>query len=76
MATFGGLLHHLPNDTHHEVLNLAARSLKPGRRMIKLDPCFVEGSSTIAQYGATHARKKIMCNEPGYAGMVERHLLG
>lgn len=71
-----GLLHHLSDDMCHEVLDLIARSLKPGGRVVTLDPCFVDGQSAIARYVAAHDRGQFVRDEPSYAGLVERHFSG
>lgn len=44
-----GVLHHLDDDTAGEVLDLAARSLRPGGRFVSIDPTLVDGQARIAR---------------------------
>lgn len=44
-----GVLHHLDDGQVREFLRLARRSLKPGGRLVTLDPCYVPGQSPVAR---------------------------
>lgn len=68
-----GLLHHLPDDACHNVINLVSRTLNAGGRVVTLDPCFVEGQSAIAQFVASHDRGKFVRDEKGYHDLVGTH---
>lgn len=70
---FMGLLHHLPDDACHNVVNLVSRTLKAGGRVVTLDPCFVDGQSTIARFVASHDRGRFVRDERGYLALVEAH---
>jgi len=73
---FMGLLHHLPDDMCHDVLDLVAHSLKPDGRVVTLDPCFVDGQSAIARYVAAHDRGRFVRDEQAYAALVDSHFSG
>ena len=45
-----GVLHHLDDEQAREFLSLARSSLKPGGRLVMLDPCYIEGQSRVARY--------------------------
>jgi len=68
-----GLLHHLPDDACHDMLNLVRKALKVGGRVVTLDPCFVHGQSAIARFVAAHDRGTFVRDEKGYLGIVQAH---
>ena len=45
-----GVLHHLDDEQAMEFLSLARCGLKPGGRLVTLDPCYIEGQSRWARY--------------------------
>ena len=45
-----GVLHHLDDETAQSLLKLAHLALKPGGRLITLDPCFQKGQNPIARF--------------------------
>jgi len=54
MATFDlvlalGLLHHLDDTAAAEFFNLAHLALKPGGRLVTVDPCLEEGQNPLAR---------------------------
>jgi len=70
---FMGLLHHLPDDACHDVVDLVSRTLNAGGRVVTLDPCLVDGQSAIARFVATHDRGRFVRDEQGYASLVSPH---
>jgi len=44
-----GLLHHLDDETVRRFFELARRALRPGGRLVTLDPCYVEGQPRLAR---------------------------
>ena len=45
-----GVLHHLDDATALALVALAYKSLKPGGRLVTMDPCFEEGQSRLAHF--------------------------
>ncbi len=44
-----GVLHHLDDATVRGFFDVARRALRPGGRVVTIDPCFVDGQSAIAR---------------------------
>lgn len=44
-----GLLHHLDDDEVRDLMRRARRSLKPGGRLVTVDPCYAPGQSRVAR---------------------------
>ena len=51
-----GLLHHLNDADAHGLLQLVARSLKPGGRVVALDTPFYDGQSRLSRFLAKNDR--------------------
>lgn len=45
-----GVVHHLTDEEAVELFELAARCLKPGKRLVTLDGCYLEGQSALAKF--------------------------
>ena len=69
-ALLMGVLHHLPNDVGHAVVDLMRQVLAPAGRLITLDPCLEEGGSAIARYMATNDRGAYVRDRRGYLSLV------
>ncbi|MNV24770.1 hypothetical protein D3C71_1158440 [compost metagenome] len=50
MALAVGLLHHLDDPVALEVLRLAHQALKPGGRLLTVDPCLDPSQNAIARF--------------------------
>ena len=44
-----GVLHHLSDEEARALFKIARTALKPGGRMISIDPCFADGQSQISR---------------------------
>ena len=51
-----GLLHHLPDDQARHLLDVAARALAPGGRVISVDPTFHPGQGRISRWMSANDR--------------------
>jgi len=51
-----GLLHHLSDDDSATLLDLAARALGPGGRVISIDPCLHPGQGRISRWMSENDR--------------------
>jgi SAM-dependent methyltransferase len=51
-----GLLHHLDDDLASDLLRATASALKPGGRLITVDPCFHPEQSMIQRFVVSHDR--------------------
>ena len=65
-----GLLHHLDNNVACDLLRLAQRALKPGGRLVTLDPCIHPGQSPIARWLISRDRGQNVRTQPEYARLV------
>ena len=45
-----GVLHHLDDETAQTLVSLAHRALKPGGRLVTVDPCFEIGQNKLARF--------------------------
>ena len=70
-----GVLHHLDDPTCLELMRLLGRSLKPGGRVITVDPCFTPGQSSFARRVAENDRGRFVRTAEGYDELV-RHSFG
>lgn len=65
-----GVLHHLEDEIARELLRLAHRALKPGGRLITIDPCFEAGQNPLARLLISWDRGQNVRNREGYARLV------
>lgn len=61
-----GILHHLDREEALDLFRLARRALKPGGRLVTLDPCYAPGQSPVARYLAARDRGQFVRNEEAY----------
>jgi len=45
-----GVLHHMDDDVAQSLMRLAHCALKPGGRLVSVDPCLAEGQNPIARF--------------------------
>lgn len=65
-----GLLHHLDDEAAVVLLNLAHDALKPGGRLVTIDPCLASGQNPIAEYLVLHDRGRNVRAREGYELLV------
>lgn len=65
-----GLLHHLDDDVASDLLRLAYRALKPGGRLVTLDPCIHPGQSPIARWLIDRDRGQNVRTQAQYTQLV------
>ncbi len=80
---FMGLLHHLDDAECHALLDLVARSLAPGGRVVSQDTVLYEGQSRLSRFLARNDRGQYVRSPEGFLdlarqhfGTVEHHLHG
>lgn len=66
-----GLLHHLADPVVKNVMDLSATSLKPGGRLITIDPCLVSGQNPIARFLIRHDRGQNVRDRNGYETLAK-----
>ncbi len=66
-----GVLHHLDDSTARQFMALARASLKPGGRVLTLDPIFAPGQNPIARFLISKDRGQHVRNEAGYRALAE-----
>ena len=65
-----GVLHHLDDAQAEEFLNLARSGLKPGGRLVTLDPCYMAGQSRMARYIISRDRGNHIRSLEGWKQLV------
>jgi len=67
-----GFLHHLDDGHAEAILNLAAEVLKPGGRLVTIDPVKIEGQNPIARLLISLDRGPHIRFETGYRALIEQ----
>ncbi len=70
VVTASGVLHHMDDMTARHLLSLAHQALKPGGRLVTIDPCIVEGQNPIARFLIERDRGQNVRSAAGYAALV------
>lgn len=65
-----GLLHHLDNVPAAELLSLAKQALKPGGRLITVDPCFDTRQNPLAHFLIKNDRGQNVRNKANYMALA------
>jgi len=68
-----GVLHHMDDATVSTLMGLLGRCLKPGGRVVTVDPCFTPDQSAIARYVAESDRGHYVRTAEGYNALVNCH---
>jgi SAM-dependent methyltransferase len=69
-----GLIHHLDDKEAKHVFDLACEALKPGGRMLTLDPCIEEGQNPIARFLINNDRGQNVRNKNEYIALIPQLL--
>jgi len=67
-----GLMHHLNDQQAEAVLTLAHLALKPGGRLVTVDPCLVDGQNPIARFLILHDRGQNVRSQDAYVALAGR----
>ena len=65
-----GLLHHLEDIEARQLLSLARQALKPGGRLVTIDPCLVAGQNPLARFLIDRDRGRNVRNETAYSALA------
>lgn len=65
-----GLLHHLDDNDALALLNIAHNALKPGGRLVTVDPCLEAGQNPIARYLILKDRGQNVRTREGYLTLI------
>ena len=65
-----GLIHHLSDEEAVGIMRLAHKALKPGGRLLTVDPCFEPGQNLIARFLVSHDRGQHVRNKAAYASFA------
>jgi SAM-dependent methyltransferase len=68
-----GVLHHLTDQEALQLLDLARAVLRPGGRLVTLDPCFAEGQSPIARYLVSRDRGRHVRTSDAYRKLASAY---
>lgn len=66
-----GLIHHLDDDNVKTLLVTALHALRPGGRLVAIDPCYVRGQSTIARWLIDRDRGNNVRSQDSYKALAE-----
>ncbi len=67
-----GVLHHLNDREAIELFELAARLLKPGKRLVTLDGCYVQGQSALARFILSRDRGRYVRETEAYLHLASQ----
>ena len=67
-----GLLHHLPDQSAVQLVDLAQQVLKRGGMLLTLDGCYHAGQPTIAKWLLDMDRGKHVRDQAGYRALVDK----
>jgi SAM-dependent methyltransferase len=68
-----GLLHHLEDEEAAGLIELAFSVLKPGGRLLTVDPCLTPSQNPISRFLINNDRGQNVRNEKGYAKLVSEN---
>jgi len=66
-----GVLHHLDDTTAKQFMAIAKAALKPGGRILTLDPCFADGQNPVARFLIARDRGQHVRDAKAYLDLVE-----
>jgi len=67
-----GVLHHLTDDEAIKLFQLAGKSLKPHKRLVTMDGCYVEGQSFLARLILSRDRGKYVRTKSQYMELASQ----
>jgi SAM-dependent methyltransferase len=65
-----GLLHHLTDEESETLLDMAARSLGPGGRVVSVDPCLHPGQGRISRWMSRNDRGEYVRTPDAFDGLA------
>lgn len=66
-----GVLHHMNDEEAAELFRLARLALRPGGRLVSVDPCYVPGQNMLARFLIDHDRGRNVRSEAGYKALAQ-----
>ena len=73
LAISVGVLHHLNDAQAPAVLQLARQVVRPGGRLVSMDPCYVQGQHRIAKFLLDHDRGNHIRDAEHYRRLLAPH---
>jgi SAM-dependent methyltransferase len=61
-----GILHHVDDDEARQLFSIAREALKPGGKLVTIDPVFTEDQSPVARYLLQRDRGEFVREREGY----------
>jgi SAM-dependent methyltransferase len=68
-----GVLHHLDDALAHSLLRLARSALRPGRRLVTIDPCYSPEQSKVARFVISRDRGRFVRDAAGYRHLFDSY---
>jgi len=72
VAMANGVLHHLDDAEAISLLEVAVAALKPGGRLVTIDPCFAAGQNPIARFIISRDRGRHVRSEAEWLRLARR----
>ena len=66
------VIHHLDDAAALQLLSLAAHALRPGGRLITIDPCFTRSQPALARWFVSNDRGRYVRDPDGYLQLATR----
>jgi SAM-dependent methyltransferase len=66
LAISFGLLHHLNDQGVHAALSLASKAVRPGGRVVTIDPCYETKQPMLARFLINNDRGRFIRDSEGY----------
>lgn len=73
VALLSGVLHHLDDDEAEQLVNRILQALRPGGRLVSIDPCYASLQSPIARKLIDMDRGRNVRDEAGYRALLVPH---
>lgn len=70
VAIASGLIHHLDADTANHLFRLAKAALRPGGRLVTIDPCFAPEQNPISRLLVSYDRGQNVLDGDGYTKLA------
>ena len=68
-----GVLHHLTDQEINDLFALSKKILKPGGKIVTVDPCFLAKQNVIARFFVRQDRGKNVKTQAGYVDIAKVH---
>jgi cyclopropane fatty-acyl-phospholipid synthase-like methyltransferase len=68
-----GVMHHLSDSAAQSLLRIARSALRPGKRLITIDPCYTPDQPKLVRYVISKDRGRFVRDEAGYRRLFDTY---